>query len=808
MGAHANGIPLDLGGGRLEGLSFPELLWGLCRAGATGVLELQHDGWRKRIFIEKGRVVFAASSNPDDRLGETLLREEWITLEQLERAVERLGSGRRLGTLLVEQGAITPHDLVQAVVMQVKRIVLDLFVAEEGAYRFHEGPLPNDELITLGMRTGDLLLEGMRRIRSFTRMRRAVGPPGTRYRLSKNWSASLEGLELSAGERSLLQQLDARGRSVEELCREALLSNFETYQTLWAFRILGVVEEVAPDPAHAGSLRQGSLGPEGILPVLIDLCRKHEEGVLYLSRGQRERALYLRDGRCLFARSGSLDDGLVAHLLRRGVISLEDREEVGKRLLSNKRVGQILQDMGVLTHEELVDVVREQLREIILDCLQWSEGVYAFVAEPLPTREEIVLDWSLEDLVLAGIRRVTSWRRVAQGCGLGEGPLALTPSYLEVLDRMQIGDEEWRIVAALREPAEVREICRSRGLPAFRVCQVLWALRLLGAVAPAAEVAAGVLGSPLVEARPAADGAPAWSGEVAAGSSGMALPRGEAIEPADPGAEGEFEVASAEREIEPPAAPSGAEGPAEASRRETQVLPCECAEAASAPEEPSAVGAAERREGAAADLREIEAAPSRDGPEGQSAYHSREEAWPQARATPIEDRALREAVCGREERSEDDLSAAVRTTRLRPEEIEAALATGPAGPEPEARSPGGSGASPPEAPADLEPLIERFNEMQRVLFRSIRAEIGAGAFNFVRSCGGRVEGTLFARVGLGPDGAWDPQGLKQALLEAGVPQPWTCFERLIEEELRRLEVHLGQARVAGLRERLLDRSLS
>jgi hypothetical protein len=80
------------------------------------------------------------------------------------------------------------------------------------------------------------------------------------------------------------------------------------------------------------------------------------------------------------------------------VISLRDREEVAKRVLSNKRVGTILLEMGVLDETDLRAMVREQLSEIVFDTMRWDDGEYVFLPGDLPTFEDITLDESMEDL--------------------------------------------------------------------------------------------------------------------------------------------------------------------------------------------------------------------------------------------------------------------------------------------------------------------------------------------------------------------------------------------------------------------------
>jgi hypothetical protein len=82
-----------------------------------------------------------------------------------------------------------------------------------------------------------------------------------------------------------------------------------------------------------------------------------------------------------------------------------------------------------------------------------------------------------------GLQRIDSWTRAVRGCGGVDNPLTLAPNYLEILDAMDAGVEEWQVVNLLKVPQTARRICRACELPPLRVCQILWTLKLLGAVA-------------------------------------------------------------------------------------------------------------------------------------------------------------------------------------------------------------------------------------------------------------------------------------------------------------------------------------
>ena len=846
-------IPSPLLAGRLEGINLPDLLWALGRRRSTGVLKVVSGGAGKTLYYQDGRIVFAASSDADDRLGELFLRRGMIGLDDLERALDSMHTGKRLGTLLVEQGSLTADQLVEGVLAQVEGIVLDLFAWENGDYRFDEGPLPTAEVITLSMNTGELLLRGIRGIRAFSRIRRSVGPPHRVYGLSPEWRLPLEGIGLSAGEEMLIDRLRRDDAAVEALCREVYLSNFEIYQTLWGLRVLGAIEErERPREVPADVTVEGSLSQVDFSELLVRLGRAGDTGVLQVTRGSSERTFHIAGGRCIFATSNDPDDGLVAYLLRRGVISLNDREETAKRLLSNKRVGTILRELGVIDERDLKEMVRQQLSEIVFDTFRWTDADYAFVPGNLPSVEDITLEADLDRLVAEGLRRVTSWSRVWRGCGGLEVTLELKPTYLSVLDAMSAGPEEWDVIAALKSPRTPREICRQSDLGDFRVCQILWAMRVLGAVE--AVSAATLRARAAVEPVAASRRIPVEELDEVAATEGPIF------------TDGRPEPAVVADDTRVPIAPSATTEEEEDREIEVGFFEAEPAASRFEDESPEGVAVSDEDSGFTAEVMDpdemLEAAheaPVNDHP-------SYDEASPDA--TQAIPREALESALGRGWDDEPTADSPETTQVLSQEQVESALA-GPAAeaepetpsehavfPEVEFEEPAdddpdayGAESSEPwrleetsrtmridreaisdalgsadrsledvtadvdESVPDWEPspeieiAIARFNAVQRLIYRAARAEIGAGAANFIRSCCMSVGAGAAETVdgaALHADGSWDADDLLRAVRDRGLESPWDEYRRLIDAEIEQLRVHIGDARVNEL-ERQVER---
>src|SRR5215475_9447542 len=86
--------------GEIETSSVPELLRSFLGSGETGQLTFRRGDVTKSISIHQGRVTYASSTNPDERLGEDLLLLGKITARQYLEASKMIRPGRRLGAIL------------------------------------------------------------------------------------------------------------------------------------------------------------------------------------------------------------------------------------------------------------------------------------------------------------------------------------------------------------------------------------------------------------------------------------------------------------------------------------------------------------------------------------------------------------------------------------------------------------------------------------------------------------------------------------------------------------------------------------
>lgn len=262
--------------GQLSDVSVPDLLNQLRTSRATGILTLVAGGARKALYMKNGRVVFASSNLPNDRLGEILLREGKITVEEYDASIKAITKGKRQGKALIEMGALSPKDLWEGVQFQVKEIVYSIFHWDEGTFHFEESTLPEKERITVDLDVRDLLLAGLRRVDASGRVQaRYPESDALLERVDGQSAAALESYE-----QHVLALVDGE-RSVLEVSRESEIGDNETLKVLYALLSTGVLR-VKGRKVHA--LDQDFVPVDSVYSVLDSFNQMYEHIFKYMVR--------------------------------------------------------------------------------------------------------------------------------------------------------------------------------------------------------------------------------------------------------------------------------------------------------------------------------------------------------------------------------------------------------------------------------------------------------------------------------------------------------------------------------------------
>ena len=233
--------------GRIEESGFADILRSLLRSRETAVVELTRQGAKKTVWVQDGRILFAGSSDPDERLGEAMLREGLIDVEKYDESSRMIRPGKRQGTILVELGHVTPDDLVHGVTAQVTGIVMDLFRWRTGNYRIEMRPFSAEEIIVLNLSTEKLVFNGVRAGAGWSQIRRGLAG-GLETVLAHAADADARLWALDLGEDDMHVYTLATGRlTVGQICSMSWRSSFDTCLTLYGLACCAILVAVGDD---------------------------------------------------------------------------------------------------------------------------------------------------------------------------------------------------------------------------------------------------------------------------------------------------------------------------------------------------------------------------------------------------------------------------------------------------------------------------------------------------------------------------------------------------------------------------------
>jgi uncharacterized protein DUF4388 len=153
--------------GNIQEKPLPDILEDLRQRKATGTLTVNRGNVTKCICLRGGQIVFATSTDVQDRLSEILVKTGRLTKENMDYALklyEKSAGLKKLGAVLVENGFVAPKDMFGGLKRQVKDIIYSIFLWNDGEYTFEER-LPTD-IIQLQINFQELISEIIERIKN------------------------------------------------------------------------------------------------------------------------------------------------------------------------------------------------------------------------------------------------------------------------------------------------------------------------------------------------------------------------------------------------------------------------------------------------------------------------------------------------------------------------------------------------------------------------------------------------------------------------------------------------------------------
>jgi len=227
--------------GTLDDFTLSDIFRLTALAKKTGRLEVERRNGSGRVYFREGEVYHAESTKSKELLGSKLTRSGRVTEKQLRRAViDQEQTGRRLGELLIEQGAVEEEEIEWAVRSQIEDGVFDLLRWDLGAFVW-EPDVEIDAEVPLTVSVENLIIEASRRLDEISQIRKKIPSADVVLAMAPRTPDGAHQINITSEEWQVLVLVDGR-RSVEDIATSTGAEAYQTTRLLFGLMNAGLIE--------------------------------------------------------------------------------------------------------------------------------------------------------------------------------------------------------------------------------------------------------------------------------------------------------------------------------------------------------------------------------------------------------------------------------------------------------------------------------------------------------------------------------------------------------------------------------------
>jgi curved DNA-binding protein CbpA len=229
---------------------------------------------------------------------------------------------------------------------------------------------------------------------------------------------------------------------------------------------------------------QGTLSP-GVLPGLLrDLYVGRKSGTLHFTHASERRSVRLHRGHIIHASTNVASDRLGDTLVRLGKLNPADHlrcEELLTR--EKKRLGQALQQLGLMTKQQVEEALALHVREVLISVFAWHEGAYGFEEQAeLASDEEVAQGLSTGEMILEAVRQVTDPDVVRYALGDINRVLAQSTDPLLRFQKIMLSPVDGFLLSRVDGTTSAREVIDLAPVPPDEAEKSLFGLLCTGTV--------------------------------------------------------------------------------------------------------------------------------------------------------------------------------------------------------------------------------------------------------------------------------------------------------------------------------------
>jgi len=214
----------------------------------------------------------------------------------------------------------------------------------------------------------------------------------------------------------------------------------------------------------------GNLDSMPLEDLLGWLSARKVTGTLVIDGPTVNKKLVIENGRLTAASSTNPREFLSRYLIGWSYITEEELEHLFRmRDRYDMLVGKLLISVGMLTEEELREILTVSAKEVVFEAFTWPKGSFRFLDGVVPSQQFLPISLALNPLTMEGARRIDEMSWISQLIP----STAHRPNRNPGFDESRINLEEFVLIATADGKRSIEQIANSRREPTFNVLEKL-----------------------------------------------------------------------------------------------------------------------------------------------------------------------------------------------------------------------------------------------------------------------------------------------------------------------------------------------
>lgn len=227
----------------------------------------------------------------------------------------------------------------------------------------------------------------------------------------------------------------------------------------------------------------GNLKTISFSDVLQLINMGDKTGTFEIKKGDSKKKIYFKNGKVIYATSSDKDELLENFLLKKDKITRKElekakdlQEETGRGFAST------LVYLDILPKEEVADLLKTNVQEIIFEIFSWDEAEFEFLEDELPDTENVINALNTMNILMEGTRRIDEWEEIKNKIPADNTVLTISSEEFAQKDEIKLKPEEGKVLSLVDGERSIEEIKEKNTAGELATCRAIYGLLTAGLV--------------------------------------------------------------------------------------------------------------------------------------------------------------------------------------------------------------------------------------------------------------------------------------------------------------------------------------